>query len=98
MVFQMAPDTEAPAKMLIYFPKLKALCAAEDATHTFHNILTLRGAIVCDLHSWTTHLTDTIDMFGGQPEVVFASHHWEDHEILIVVGWRECFDDGFRPF
>lgn len=76
MVFQMAPDTEAPAEMLIYFPKLKALCAAEDATHTFHNILTLRGAVVRDPHSWAKHLTETIDMFGGQAEVVFASHHW----------------------
>ncbi len=76
MVFQMAPHTEAPAEMLIYFPKFKALCAAEDATHTFHNILTLRGAEVRDSYSWAKYLTETIDMFGGQAEVVFASHHW----------------------
>ncbi|OOG00221.1 hypothetical protein ASPCADRAFT_512718 [Aspergillus carbonarius ITEM 5010] len=76
MVFQMAPDTEAPAEMLIYFPRFKALCAAEDATHTFHNILTLRGAVVRDPHSWAKYLTETIDMFGSEAEVVFASHHW----------------------
>lgn len=76
MVFQMAPDTEAPAEMLIYFPQFKALCAAEDATHTFHNILTLRGAPVRDSHSWAKYLTETIDLFGGEAEVVFASHHW----------------------
>lgn len=76
MVFQMAPDTEAPAEMLIYFPKFKALCAAEDATHTFHNILTLRGAVVRDPHAWAKYLTETIDMFAGEAEVAFASHHW----------------------
>ena len=76
MVFQMAPDTEAPSEMLIYFPGFKALCAAEDATHTFHNLLTLRGAVVRDPHGWANYLTETIDLFGGDVEVAFASHHW----------------------
>lgn len=76
IVFQMAPDTEAPSEMLFYFPHLKALCAAEDATHTLHNLLTLRGAVVRDPHSWAIYLTETIDIFGDQLEVVFASHHW----------------------
>ncbi|WYZ45646.1 hypothetical protein EsH8_VIII_000962 [Colletotrichum jinshuiense] len=74
--FQMAPDTEAPSEMLIYFPQFKALCAAEDATHTFHNLLTLRGAVVRDPHGWAKYLTETIDLYGDKTEVVFASHHW----------------------
>ncbi|KAH7353851.1 beta-lactamase-like protein [Plectosphaerella cucumerina] len=85
MVFQMAPDTEAPAEMLIYFPELKALCAAEDATHTFHNILTLRGAVVRDPHGWAKYLTETLDLFGGDAEVVFASHHWPTWGVEEVV-------------
>ncbi|TIC97424.1 putative alkyl/aryl-sulfatase YjcS [Colletotrichum higginsianum] len=76
MEFQMAPDTEAPSEMLIYFPDFKALCAAEDATHTFHNLLTLRGAVVRDPHGWSKYLTETIDLFGDKTDVVFASHHW----------------------
>ena len=76
MVFQMAPDTEAPSEMLIYLPDFKALCAAEDATHTFHNLLTLRGAVVRDPHGWAQYLTETIDLFGSDAEVIFASHHW----------------------
>ena len=76
MVFQMAPDTEAPAEMLFYFPDLKALCAAEDATHNLHNLLTLRGALVRDPHVWSKYLTETLDLFGAEVEVVFASHHW----------------------
>ncbi|HKP07626.1 MAG TPA: alkyl sulfatase dimerization domain-containing protein [Microbacterium sp.] len=76
MVFQMAPETEAPAEFLVYFPDHKALCSAEDATHTLHNLLTLRGALVRNPHAWTHYLTETIDLFGGDLEVVFASHHW----------------------
>nr|WP_322032053.1 alkyl sulfatase dimerization domain-containing protein [Paraburkholderia sp. J76] len=76
VVFQMAPGTEAPAEMLFYFPKYKALCAAEDATHTLHNLYTLRGAQVRDANKWWQALDTTIDMFGPQVQVVFASHHW----------------------
>lgn len=76
MVFQMAPDTEAPSEMLIHFPDLRALCTAEDATHTLHNLLTLRGAVVRDPHNWSRYLTETIDLFGDTTDVAFASHHW----------------------
>ncbi|WP_405779378.1 MBL fold metallo-hydrolase [Streptomyces sp. NBC_01378] len=76
MVFQMAPDTEAPAELLIHFPDLRALCTAEDATHTLHNLLTLRGAVVRDPHAWSHALTETIDLFGAGTDVAFASHHW----------------------
>ncbi|UYM06057.1 alkyl/aryl-sulfatase [Solicola gregarius] len=76
MIFQMAPGTEAPSEMLIFFPDHRALCAAEDATHTLHNLLTLRGAVVRDPHVWSVYLTETVDLFGARTDVVFASHHW----------------------
>ncbi|KAB8166381.1 MBL fold metallo-hydrolase [Streptomyces sp. 3MP-14] len=76
MVFQMAAGTEAPAEMLIHLPDFAALCLAEDATHTLHNLLTLRGALVRDPHVWSRCLTETIDLFGDATDVAFASHHW----------------------
>jgi linear primary-alkylsulfatase len=76
MVFQLAPGTEAPAEMHFLFPDRQALCMAENATHTMHNILTLRGAVVRDPHSWARYLTEAIELFGGQADLVFASHHW----------------------
>jgi linear primary-alkylsulfatase len=76
MVFQMAPGTEAPAEMHFYFPDQRALCMAENATHTLHNLLTLRGALVRDPHIWAHYLTEAIEMFAGRSDVVFASHHW----------------------
>ena len=51
--FQMAPGTEAPAEMHFYFPRYRALCMAENATHNLHNLLTLRGALVRDPHGWS---------------------------------------------
>ncbi|OIZ99729.1 hypothetical protein BEV13_05125 [Rickettsiella grylli] len=76
MVFQMAPHTEAPAEMLIYFPKQRALCMAEDATHTLHNLYTLRGAQVRDPASWWKTINEAIERWGNQSDVVFAQHHW----------------------
>jgi alkyl sulfatase BDS1-like metallo-beta-lactamase superfamily hydrolase len=76
MIFQMALNTEAPAEMIIYFPQQRALCMAEDATHTLHNLYTLRGAQVRDAASWWKSLNMTIEMFGNKSDVVFAQHHW----------------------
>lgn len=76
MVFQLTPGTEAPSEMNFYFPDSRALCAAENATHNLHNLLTLRGAVVRNPHVWARYLTETIELFGGQTDVLFASHHW----------------------
>ncbi|GAA1708404.1 alkyl sulfatase dimerization domain-containing protein [Isoptericola hypogeus] len=76
MVFQFTPGTEAPAEMNIWFPDRRALCMAENATHNLHNLLTLRGAEVRDARSWARYLHETIELFGGEAEAVFASHHW----------------------
>ncbi len=74
--FQMAPGTEAPAEMHFYFPRFRALCMAENATHNLHNLLTLRGALVRDPHAWSGYLTEAIDTFAVRADLVFASHHW----------------------
>jgi alkyl sulfatase BDS1-like metallo-beta-lactamase superfamily hydrolase len=74
--FQVTPGTEAPAEMNFYFPQFRALCTAENTSHTLHNILTIRGAVVRDAHAWAHYLTETIELWGDQLDVVFASHHW----------------------
>lgn len=74
--FQLTPGTEAPSEMNFYFPDRRALCMAENATHTLHNLLTLRGALVRDPHVWAKYLTESINRFAARSDVVFASHHW----------------------
>jgi alkyl sulfatase BDS1-like metallo-beta-lactamase superfamily hydrolase len=76
IVFQLTPGTEAPSEMNLYFPDKRALCAAENATHNLHNLLAPRGAVVRNPHDWARYLTETIELFGGQADVLFASHHW----------------------
>ena len=76
MVFQMAPGTEAPAEMHFHLPDHRALCTAENATHTLHNILTIRGAVVRDPHVWAGYLTQMVELFGENTDVAFSSHHW----------------------
>ncbi len=76
IVFQMTPGTEAPAEMNFFFPQHRALCTAENTSHTLHNVLTIRGAVVRDTHAWAHYLTETISLFGDELDLVFASHHW----------------------
>jgi alkyl sulfatase BDS1-like metallo-beta-lactamase superfamily hydrolase len=76
MVFQLTPGTEAPAEMNFHFPEHRVLCIAENATHTMHNLLTLRGALVRDPHVWAQYLDEAIELFGADSEVLFAGHHW----------------------
>ncbi len=76
MVFQNTPGTEAPAEMNTYFPDLKAFWAAENITGTVHNIYTLRGALVRDALKWSKEINVALYRFGGEAEVMFASHSW----------------------
>jgi alkyl sulfatase BDS1-like metallo-beta-lactamase superfamily hydrolase len=76
MVFQNTPDTEAPVEMNTYFPQFKAFWAAENITGTVHNIYTIRGAAVRNAHNWQKHINAALYKFGGEAEVIFASHSW----------------------
>ena len=78
MVFQMTPGTEAPAEMNTWFPDFKALWMAENTTNTMHNVLTLRGALVRDPLKWANYIDETIDLWGGDVQVKFQSHHWPE--------------------
>jgi alkyl sulfatase BDS1-like metallo-beta-lactamase superfamily hydrolase len=76
LVFQLTPGTEAPSEMNVLLPQRRALCMAENATHTMHNLLTLRGAQVRDARVWSRYLNEALQCFAPQADVVFASHHW----------------------
>ena len=75
-VFQMVPDTEAPAEMHFYLPQLKVLCTAENCTHTLHNLYTLRGAKIRDALAWSKYLNAALERWGNVSEVLLSVHHW----------------------
>ncbi|PYI06179.1 beta-lactamase domain-containing protein [Aspergillus sclerotiicarbonarius CBS 121057] len=85
---QLTPGTEAPAEMNFFFPTLNAMCMAENATHTLHNLQTLRGAPVRDARLWSRYLDESIALFGDLADVVFSSHHWPT--------WETADDEGNR--
>jgi alkyl sulfatase BDS1-like metallo-beta-lactamase superfamily hydrolase len=74
--FQLTPGTEAPSEFNFFFPQLRALCMAENCTHTLHNLYTLRGAQVRDAHAWSMYMDETIERYADKTDVIFASHHW----------------------
>ncbi len=76
IVFQLAPETEAPAEMHMFYPGLRALNLAENATHNLHNTYPIRGAQVRDANAWARYLNEALDRFGPDADVVFAQHHW----------------------
>jgi hypothetical protein len=76
MVFQDVSDTEAPVEMNTYFPQFKALWSSENVTGTIHNIYTLRGAAVRNALNWSKQINEALFKFGGEAEVMFASHSW----------------------
>jgi linear primary-alkylsulfatase len=85
IVFQLAPETEAPAEMHMFYPALRALNLAENATHNLHNTYPIRGAQVRDANAWAKYLNEALDRFGRDAEVVFAQHHWpvwDNHRVI----------------
>lgn len=74
--FQLTPGTEAPSEMNLYLPQLRALCMAENAVMSMHNVLTPRGAEVRDTKAWSRFLDDSLVRYGDKAEVMFASHNW----------------------
>jgi alkyl sulfatase BDS1-like metallo-beta-lactamase superfamily hydrolase len=75
-VFQIVPDTEAPAEMHFFLPQLKTLCTAENCTHTLHNVYTLRGAKIRDALAWSKYLNEALERWGDESEVLLSVHHW----------------------
>jgi alkyl sulfatase BDS1-like metallo-beta-lactamase superfamily hydrolase len=76
IVFEMAPESEAPAELYMYYPRFKVLNMAEVAKHNFHNLLPFRGAEVRDALAWSKYLNEALNAFGDKTEVVIAQHHW----------------------
>lgn len=76
IVFQMVPGSEAPSEMNFFFPDHRTLYIAECATHSLHNIITLRGAQVRDAKAWAQYLDESLSLYGKSSDVLCAGHAW----------------------
>ena len=85
MVFLDASGTEAPSEMVTYIPSMKALWSGEVTYQGMHNVYTLRGTKVRDSLKWSKKINQMITLWGGEVEVLFASHSapiWSTEEIV----------------
>jgi alkyl sulfatase BDS1-like metallo-beta-lactamase superfamily hydrolase len=96
IVFQMTPESEAPAEMTMFYPQFKVFNAAEIACMTMHNIYTPRGAEVRDANKWSSYLDEAIDLFGSQSEVLIAQHNWPRWGQAAVVDFLKCQRDLYK--
>ncbi len=76
VVFHLTPGSEAPAEMNMFFPQFKLLNMAENTTHNMHNLYTIRGAEVRDGNAWSRYISEAMEQFGSQTDVLIAQHHW----------------------
>ena len=76
IVFQLTPETEAPAEMNFHFPDLRWLCMAENCSHNMHNLVPIRGTQVRDALAWSKYIAEAVVMFADRTDVLFNSHHW----------------------
>lgn len=94
--FQMTPETEAPAEMNFYLPEFRALCLAENANVTMHNVLTPRGALVRDAKNWADYLTETEMLYGGKSDTMFTSHGWPRFGAEKIDDFIESHRDAYK--
>lgn len=90
-----AAGTEAPAEFMFYLPEHRALHTAEVATATFHNVLTMRGAVVRDALAWSRAIDHVLIEYADRSDVVLASHHWPswgaDNVAAFLTGQRDIY-------
>ena len=56
--------------MHFYIPALKALCTAENATHTLQQLLHSARRETRDTSKWTEYLNETLDMWERRGSAV----------------------------
>ncbi len=96
IVFQLAPDTEAPAEMHMFYPGLGVLNMAENACPLLHNFIPLRGAVARDPRIWASYIGDAIKMYAPHADVLIGQHHWPTWGCAAIVDYLEAQRDLYK--
>jgi len=96
LTFLEANGTEAPAELVYYIEKYKALCPAEVVNHTLHNLSTLRGAQTRDALKWSKVIDKMLKTYGEKAEIMFAPHHWPTWGNEEIVQHLEGQRDAYK--
>lgn len=74
--FVMVSGAEAPEELMFYLPQKRALCVAEIANKTLHNVYSLRGVRMRDALSWSKGINQIMQLYGDKSDVAFGTHFW----------------------
>ncbi len=96
IVFQLAPETEAPAEMHMFYPELGVLNMAENACPLLHNFIPLRGAVARDPRIWAKYISDAMEMYGPRTDVLIGQHHWPTWGREAVLDHLEAQRDLYK--
>ncbi len=96
IVFQLAPETEAPAEMHMFYPDLGVLNMAENACPVLHNFIPLRGAVARDPRVWSKYIGDALKMYVPQADVMIGQHHWPTWGRDAIVDYLEAQRDLYK--
>src|SRR5471032_902600 len=96
IVFQLAPETEAPAEMHMFYPELRVLNMAENACPLLHNFIPLRGAVARDPRIWAKYIGDAIKMYAPQTDILIGQHHWPTWGREAIVDYLEAQRDLYK--
>jgi alkyl sulfatase BDS1-like metallo-beta-lactamase superfamily hydrolase len=76
IVFELTPDAEAPAELIMYYPQFRVLNMTEITTQNFHNLLPMRGALVRDSLAWSKYIGGALHRYGASSDALIAQHNW----------------------
>ncbi|MBS0550131.1 MAG: MBL fold metallo-hydrolase [Proteobacteria bacterium] len=96
IVFQLAPETEAPAEMHMFYPELGVLNMAENACPLLHNFIPLRGAVARDPRVWAKYIGDAIRMYAPHADILIGQHHWPTWGREAIVDYLEAQRDLYK--
>ncbi len=96
IVFQLAPETEAPAEMHMFYPQMGVLNMAENACPLLHNFIPLRGAVARDPRVWAKYIGDAIRMYVPQTDILIGQHHWPTWGKDVIVDYLEAQRDLYK--
>jgi alkyl sulfatase BDS1-like metallo-beta-lactamase superfamily hydrolase len=74
--FVMVSGAEAPEELMFYLPEKRALCVAEMANKTLHNVYSLRGVRMRDALSWSKGINQIMQLYADKSDVAFGTHFW----------------------
>jgi len=96
IVFQLAPETEAPAEMHMFYSELGVLNMAENACPLLHNFIPLRGALARDPRIWAKYIGDAIRLYAPQTDILIGQHHWPTWGREAIVDYLEAQRDLYK--